>query len=477
MPVRGVAPVGPVDQRIQAQAVNRHTGSACAAHFVRHLIQPRRAAIAEVAGLGDDQRALVALPRRSEQRCQGGATRVAQVPPEALVAGHLPLAVVIVVHANQVERAGIAAELRFGPPGQHVPGLPLVAADLGGGGGKVGPVDEGDGRHHMHQRLDMQEARARINAAHRLDRAQRSVHKAALHGVAERMAVAPRVNDVAFGQRAPIGMEQVALRHRPGHETDFVDRVVDRRRGAEGRQRLRHGARKGFEARAQRATGRAGVVVHQAHIGRRAVVHQRPDHLQAVVLRAARDAHGAAQVIATRRRLGKSPADAFTHRANAERGSALVVGFERIDVAAQRRHVERTARTVDVVGTLVAAHPERRVRRARDAACGTLYRVAARATDHGRPPALATAARGVTGGGDAVSAGGTGDVGEVGGEGGGGGGRVVGGRSARSVMPRPCNRRTHLGGFCHTDPCASARWLLTVVPRRRRGRGHANFRF
>ena len=263
---------------------------------------------------------------------------------QAGLGADLPLPAVVVVDADQVERLGRAAQSGVGAAAEQVPGLPLVAAHLLGQAGEVGPVF---GRHDVHQRLDVHEARPRVDPPDGVDAGQRGAHQAALDVVA-----AVRAGGAALLRVAAVRMHVVRLGHRPGDEADLVDGGVDRRLGGVRREHVGGGRGVAREARHHR-------VVEQAHVGRRAVVHQRPLDLQAAALGGARAAQRAREVVAPRRRLGEPPADALAHRAQAEPRGGLVVLLDVVGVAVGPHHVERLRVQVDVVGALEAAHPER----------------------------------------------------------------------------------------------------------------------
>ena len=97
MPVAGVVPVGPIDDRVEAGA--DHRPAARALELERDIGHPARPADADVARLGDDERPVVALRDPSQQRRHRHPARVVEAPFEPAGA-HLPLAVVVVVDAE-----------------------------------------------------------------------------------------------------------------------------------------------------------------------------------------------------------------------------------------------------------------------------------------------------------------------------------------------------------------------------------------
>ena len=115
VPVRGVVPVGPVDRRVEAGAEHRHAGRARALELDGDVGHPARPAAADVAGLGDDEGPARSASRPSQQRRQRHPARIVARTIEPAGA-HLPLAVVVVVDADEIERRRAAAEL-----GQSLP--------------------------------------------------------------------------------------------------------------------------------------------------------------------------------------------------------------------------------------------------------------------------------------------------------------------------------------------------------------------
>ena len=151
-------------------------------------------------------------------------------------------------------------------------------------------------------------------------------------------------------------MDLGSLRDRPGQKPDLVDEVVDRRVFAQRRQRASDRGRIRREAVDHR-------VVVQAQVGRCAVVHQGPDHLQAMAFGALRDAPCARKVPLARSALGQTPTDALAHAAQAARGGVRIVLVEAAHVGVAVGHVERQTVGIDMVGALVATHPERTERK------------------------------------------------------------------------------------------------------------------
>ena len=216
----------------------------------------------------------------------------------------------------------------------------------------------------MDERLDMEKTRLRILGADRLDGGQAGPDQPALDLVAE---VTPLGAGTLFGgRRVAIGEHEVGLGDRPGEKADLVDRRVDAGAFRKRPQRARDGARELGKALAE------GIVEQGDHVGR-AVVHQRPHHLQAVARGGVGKSHHAAEVEAIvarqtkppgQARLGQPPSNTFADRADAERGEAGVVGVEVAVVAAESDHVEPLAAAVDVIGAFEPRHPERAVGRA-----------------------------------------------------------------------------------------------------------------
>jgi hypothetical protein len=116
VPAACVFPVGAVDQRVHADAFERHARGAAAQGGRGHLVDPLRAAVAHVPGFRNEHGPLVAPPRIAEHRGEVTPPRIAQVPEEPLVARVLPLVAVVIVDAQHVEVARRAAQ-----PGSSLP--------------------------------------------------------------------------------------------------------------------------------------------------------------------------------------------------------------------------------------------------------------------------------------------------------------------------------------------------------------------
>ena len=278
------------------------------------------------------------------------------MPFETLAGLHLPLAVVVVVDAEKIERFRLAAELRHEGAGEHVPRLPLVVVDLVGTPGEVRCVRW---RHDVRQRLDVQDARARIFGADRLDRQQGSADQPPLRLPADVAVVA--FEALAALRLLSIGMDEIALGDRPGEKADLVDRRVD---GCA----IRHAAQGARRCRCEVCEALREIVGEDIDASREAVVHQRPQHLQAMAVGGVGATQCPAEVEATARcgggagRLRQAPADALADRPQAERGHPAVVVVEMREVAGHAHQVLRLGTGVDVVGALEAGHPERCVR-------------------------------------------------------------------------------------------------------------------
>ena len=268
-----------------------------ALHFAGDLVQPLRAALADVAGFGHDHRQAVAFPGLAQQRGEGPSPRIVQVPVEALLGFHLPLPVVVVVDAEHVQPLRRTAQLRVLAAGEHVPRLPLVAAHLLGEGSELGAPRR---RNHVHQRFDVQEPGPRQDVTHRLHGREARAHEVALDLIAARARVACL--------RPTSGTHQAALGQRPRKKVDLVDRGDDRGFFAETAQLLSHGRGEAREARHPGALA-------QVHVVRGAVVHQRPQHLQAVPASGRGRQTQTLKVVAAGRRFGQAPSDALAHRA------------------------------------------------------------------------------------------------------------------------------------------------------------------
>ena len=353
MPDGVVVPVGPVDDRVQADAVDRDAGVASARDLVGDVLHPGGAAAADMARLGHHQRAPVAHPGLAQQHRQRHAARIAEVPGQAFPGAELPLARVVVIDPEEVEGGAMASELGQERAGDHVPGLPLVCGDLGGAGhemrcvGRWGDVDQG---------FDVEEARPGILCADRLHRAQRGLHQPPLDLPADIAANARGLG----GCRPYVGtVDETGFGERPGEVADLVDRRVDRRFRA---ARSADGAR-GSACKLCKPVGK--VDVEDPGAWRHAVVHQGPENLQAVPGRGLGHAQRPREIERGRRSAAgtQAPADAFADAADAEGSQARVVVFEMCQMAVGLCQVQRLPVRIDVVGTFEPCHPEGSIRR------------------------------------------------------------------------------------------------------------------
>ena len=170
MPVRQVFPVGPVENRIQANALQRHATLFAAQGRSADIVQPGHPALADMACFGDEHRPLVAPRQLVEHVRQIAAPRVFQVPVQPVVRWVFPLVAVVIVDGRDVEVAGRTAQARLQVATQHVPCLELqprqvaclVMAIRRFGLGH-GDVDQGIGVNHARCRQDRPQ---RIAALH-----------------------------------------------------------------------------------------------------------------------------------------------------------------------------------------------------------------------------------------------------------------------------------------------------------------------
>ena len=104
---------------------------------------------------------------------------------------------------------------------------------------------------------------------------------------------------------------------------------------------------------------REAVACH-THIGRGAVVHQGPKHLNAVSAGCIGGMQQTREIdMAVTVRRADAPADALSDGFDAHRGDAQIVGIQLRGVAGEGSHVERVAVQVDVVGAFKTSHSER----------------------------------------------------------------------------------------------------------------------
>ena len=294
MPVRGIFPIGAVDDGINTDAMQIGAMLHGKQGLCGGFTYPGAAAAADMAGFSDQHRPPVAPPHFQQQLVQRHAARFAQVPPQAQVAAAFPLVAVVVVQADQIQVARRAAQRRFATAAQHVPGLELRFAP---GGRLRDPVGTAGRRGDMDQRVALQHARARIDAPDRLAAGDGGAHQLAL----------------AFP--AGIGMVHVQAakhmhRQAPAGKRDFIDRRKHRRahriRRQEARRRRAKARETGHEVRRE-----------QIEVLGPAIVAERPVDLQPQLLRHRRP-FPYQRKIDLPTALGQAPADAFAQAAYAE---------------------------------------------------------------------------------------------------------------------------------------------------------------
>src|SRR5580693_7377915 len=294
-----VVPARIVEDRMEADAADRHPGPARRVHLARHAREPAPAARPLGTGLGQDQRPAVALGGLGEERGERPVEGVAGA--ELGAARAQPLVARVVVEAHHVERRLLAAELGPQAAGDHLERLELRAVIRlgfpvrGRAGGWGGDVDE---------RLGGDEAGARIDLQDRPAGGQRRAHQLRL----ERGAAPDRA-----------GMEVADLAASPGPEGDLVDRHVPAAARGLGSHHLGRGAREGREAAHE--LGRPDV-----EPVRQAVMAEVPDHLDPRAPRRPQPWQGLAEIVAPRRALDAVPAQRVAGREQAGRGQAGVVG-------------------------------------------------------------------------------------------------------------------------------------------------------
>jgi hypothetical protein len=245
--------------------LHRHARVAAAQRGGGDVVEPRRPAVAHVAGLGDEQRPFVAPVHLGEDVGRVAPARVAQVPVQPRVARVLPLVAVVIVEAQHVEVARRAAQRRLGRPHSMSHAWYCSAASAAA---CASNASAGLGGHHVDHGVGVHDARV----GHTLHSASqpRSAARTRLHFRSK-----PRA-----GESGLKGMDQRGAGGCPAQERDLVDRLED-------------GRAFGFVLRARaisshHAAKRRGEVGREhVHAGGHAVVVQRPDHLQPVPPRGA----------------------------------------------------------------------------------------------------------------------------------------------------------------------------------------------
>src|SRR3954452_7817946 len=214
-----VLPARVLEDRVDADPLDRHAGRERGADLLGDVVEPGRPAAALAPGLGHQDRPAEARVGVGQELRERLVVVVAERDGRA---AQVPLVVAVVVDAQDVEVLGPAAQLRLLAAGQHVPGLELrlvVAA-----------------AHDVDQRVDLDEAGARVDAADRLDRGDRGADELPLQLAAA--AAAQGVEPPPVAGPGPVGdlVDGRVERHRVGLLTDDA-----RRRGREGGEAVDEG--------------------------------------------------------------------------------------------------------------------------------------------------------------------------------------------------------------------------------------------
>src|SRR5690606_14962100 len=300
-PHRAVTLVGParvVQHRIQTDTFHRHPalhGQAC---LLADIAQPVAAQVALGAGFGDQQGPFIALPDFTEDALEGPVVRVAALDGRAT---QVPLVVRVVVDADDIEVLRLAAQPRPGLAAEHVPGFELRLAGVFRLALRAGAVVAGadvDGR------IDLDEARPRLDFADRLDGGDAGAYQLVLELGAPAQAQRVEVAVIAAG---------------PGPEGNLVDRRVE-------------GHRVAFLTDQSRGRGgEAGETLDEARspdvqIVRQAGMAKVADCLGAAGVRRSELRQEAGPVVVAGPALDQVPAQAVAHRADAlalQRGVVL----------------------------------------------------------------------------------------------------------------------------------------------------------
>src|SRR5215207_3957702 len=167
-----VVPARIVENRIQADPLDRHALPPRLPHLLGEPAQPAGARLVLGAGLGHHQRPAVTLPGLAQDRPE---RTVAGIVPRQRGPVEDPLVVRVVVDPDDVEVPLVAAELRPELARDHVPGLELgLPVPLG-----EGPV-LGAGPHDVDDRIAVEDARPGIDAPQGVDRRETLPHELCL---------------------------------------------------------------------------------------------------------------------------------------------------------------------------------------------------------------------------------------------------------------------------------------------------------
>ena len=155
-----IFPIGTVDNRIRTDAAKIDTVLNRQRGLLGHLPDPHAAAAADVTGFRQQHRLAVALVQLLQQLMERHAAWIIEVPPQAQIGAAFPLVGVVVVDADQIHVARIAAQFRLAAAAQHVESLELRLAPMRGLRGPIRPLARGD---HMDQRIALQDSGFRID--------------------------------------------------------------------------------------------------------------------------------------------------------------------------------------------------------------------------------------------------------------------------------------------------------------------------
>src|SRR3954469_10851750 len=117
-----VLPTRVADDRIQSDAVQLTTVAERELAFARHIFEPIRPRVALAPGLGDQYWSVIALPDVEQHARKRFVACITTLDGRAI---EHELIVRVEVDADDIQVAGVPAELLPNFPAQHVPGLVL----------------------------------------------------------------------------------------------------------------------------------------------------------------------------------------------------------------------------------------------------------------------------------------------------------------------------------------------------------------
>ena len=294
MPISG--PSGIVHDGIQADALHGHATTHGSTHLARHVAQPAWAVAFIGAGLRQQQGTAIARVQLGQQKTQWPVEAVAHRDRGA---GAQKLVIREVVHADQVEVCGAAAELGYQASSKHVQRLELRLAMCRSvtGGFRHGRIGA-----DVDQWFGLDEACLRFDGAHRVDGEDRGTGELTLQLSA-----------------APERIHASVVATSPSPAGDFIDRAEHWGRA------VALDPDQGGGSGTERCEAPREILRPDVFVMRHAVVAQVPGDLHADLARSLQHRPEGGPVVAARLHLDAVPAQRVAHRAHAEGAQQAVV--------------------------------------------------------------------------------------------------------------------------------------------------------